>query len=64
MGDHQHMAREQAKVLRHLHEIHERERALLPQIEAQLKAAPPGGYQEQERFDAIMAEIPALADAP
>ena len=58
------MTREQAKVLRHLHEIHERERALLPEIEAQLKAAPPGGYHDQldEHRTETRAHIRVLAD--
>ncbi|MDA0180026.1 DUF892 family protein [Solirubrobacter phytolaccae] len=42
------------RVLRRLHDIHERERALVPEIRAQLSAAPPGGYRDE--LEAHLAE--------
>lgn len=57
------MTRAQAKVLRHLHEIHERERALLPEIQAQIAAAPRGGYRDElvAHLDETRVHIRALA---
>lgn len=46
MGDHTEVTA-RARVLRRLHDLHERERALLPEIHAQLAATPPGGYHDQ-----------------
>lgn len=67
MGDHAEVTaatRPQLKVLRHLHAIHERERALVPEIRAQLAAAPPGGYRDElaAHLDETRAHIKALAD--
>lgn len=52
------------KVLRHLHDIHERERALVPEIQAQLAVAPRGGYRDElaAHLDETRAHIRALAD--
>ncbi|MBE2315674.1 hypothetical protein DVA67_006790 [Solirubrobacter sp. CPCC 204708] len=52
-----------ARVLRRLHEVYERERALVPEIQAQLAAAPPGGYRDQlqEHLDETRAHIRTLA---
>ena len=65
MGDHPEVTptRAQAKVLRYLHDLHERERALLPEIQAQLSAAPPGGYRDElsEHLAETRAHIGALA---
>jgi ferritin-like metal-binding protein YciE len=51
------------RVLRRLHDIHERERALVPEIRAQLSAAPPGGYRDQlqEHLAETQTHIRALA---
>jgi ferritin-like metal-binding protein YciE len=66
MGNHPEVTRTraQAKVLRYLHDIHERERALLPEIQAQLAAAPPGGYRDElsEHLAETRTHIRALAD--
>ena len=40
-------ARAKARVLRHLNEIHERERAAVPEIKAQIKATPGSDYGEE-----------------
>ena len=47
LGDHEQVspARAEARVLRYLTEMHERERAAVPEIEAQIKAAPDGDYR-------------------
>ena len=67
MGDHAEVAapsRAQLKVLRHLHEIHERERALVPEIQAQLSAAPAGGYRDElaAHLDETRTHIRQLAN--
>ena len=63
MGDHTEVTA-RARVLRRLHDLHERERALLPEIRAQLAATPPGGYHDQleAHLGETQAHIRALAD--
>ena len=66
MGDHAEVTtpgRAQLKVLRYLHEIHERERALVPEIKTQIAAAPPGAYRDEliAHLDETRTHIKALA---